>query len=160
MQGEPNNYKPFKQWEQTPTGYYIVPAAKLDIKTRTDQDGELPDIVRCTCPDCASEKHHGDSPCVRLNRLTGIGRCYKCGFLFITDQKVAAYNRKRGVQKRQWKLPDTSRLRPLDGIAIDYLLHRGIQPETARAVGVCSATRSLFDVQTHLPASRSCFVKP
>ena len=75
MQGEPNNYKPFKQWEQTPTGYYIVPAAALDIKTRTDQDGELPDIVRCTCPDCASEKHHGDSPCVRLNRLTGIGRC-------------------------------------------------------------------------------------
>ena len=150
MQGEPNNYKPFKQWEQTPTGYYIVPAATLDIKTRTDQDGELPDIVRCTCPDCASEKHHGDSPCVRLNRLTGIGRCYKCGFLFITDQKVAAYNRKRGVQKRQWKLPDTSRLRPLDGIAIDYLLHRGIQPETARAVGVCSATRSFGGVE------RSC----
>ena len=150
MQGEPDNHRPYKQWEQTPTGYYIVPAATLDIKTRKGDDGELPDIVRCTCPDCASEKRHGQEPCVRLNRLTGIGRCYKCGFLFITDQKVSALNRHRGVQKQRWKLPDTTRLRPLDAIAIDYLVRRGIRPETARAAGVCSATRSFGGVE------RSC----
>lgn len=155
MQGEPNTFKPFKEWRQTPTGYYIVPVKELDIKTRADQEGELPDIVRCTCPDCASEKRHGADPCVRLNRLTGIGKCYKCGFKFITDVKVSAYNRKRGLVKQQpWKQPDTSRLRPLDGIAIDYLLKRKIRPEVAQRAGVCSATRSIGGTE------RSCLAFP
>ena len=63
-------------------------------------------------------------PCLPPSERQRQSGYHTCGFLFITDQKVAAYNRKRGVQKRQWKLPDTSRLRPLDAVAIDYLLRR------------------------------------
>ena len=47
------NFIPQKKWEQTPTGYYIVPIDQLDIKrSRTDENGTAT-IVRCTCPDCS-----------------------------------------------------------------------------------------------------------
>jgi len=137
-----NSFTPQKHWEQTPTGYYIVPTERLDIRRRrTDEDGRAT-IVRCTCPDCSDSRKHREEPCVRLDLTTGLGKCYNCGFHFIIASKVKQYNQKRGFQKQSYRLPDTSRLRPLDGIAIDYLLRRKIRPETARRAGVCSATRT------------------
>ena len=50
------NFIPQKKWEQTPTGYYIVPIDQLDIKrSRTDENGTAT-IVRCTCPDCSDSR--------------------------------------------------------------------------------------------------------
>ena len=106
------NFIPQKKWEQTPTGYYIVPIDQLDIKrTRTDKDGTAT-IVRCTCPDCSDsrKRSHRDQACVRLDMNTGLGKCY------------------------------TDHLKPLDAVAIDYLMKRGIQPQTAKKAGVCSAS--------------------
>ena len=149
------NHQTYKQWEQTPTGYYIVPADQLDIKRRkTDELGQAGNIVRCTCPDCASAKQHGQDPCVRLNLSTGIGRCYKCDFRFILSGKVKDYTRKRGVQKHDWKQPSTAHLGPLSAVAIDYLLRRGIQPDTAQRAGVCSAKYKIGGVE------RDCLAFP
>ena len=76
MQDE--NFEPIKEWQQTPTGYYIVPDDQLDIKhSKTDKDGNVT-IARCTCPDCSDNRlaKHKDEPCVRLDMSTGLGKCY------------------------------------------------------------------------------------
>ena len=145
MQGD---FKPQKHWEQTSTGYYIVPIDKLDVKGAQKDDKGIPNlkamsktIVRCTCPDCSDSRKHKDETCVRLDTMTGMGKCYNCGFHFIISTKVADYNKKRGFQKKNFKLPDTSKLVPLDGVATDYLLSRKIHPETAKKAGVRSAKR-------------------
>ena len=147
MQNE-NNFKPLKKWEQTGTGYYIVPISELDVKgVKTDGENG-PDIkalgkniVRCRCPDCSDSRKHKDEYCTRLDMTTGMGKCFNCGFRFIISSKVGDYNKKRGFQKKKFKLPDTSKLMPLDCVAIDYLLKRKIQPQTASSVGVRSARR-------------------
>ena len=152
-----DNFKPQKQWEQTSTGYYIVPIDKLDVKgAPKDNDGK-PDlkapgktIVRCKCPDCSDTRKHQDEHCVRLDTMTGLGKCYNCGFKFVISSKVPDYNKKRGYQKKKFKLPDTSKLRPIDGIGINYLLDRKIQPQTAAKAGVRSATRTFDGIE------RSC----
>ena len=132
-------YKSVKKWQQTPTGYYIVPWDQLNIKTRYDSEGELPQVVRCTCPDCADVKKHGNDPCVRLDRLTGFGKCYKCGFRFIISEKVREYDKRQTARKQSYSLPDTTKLTPLSAVAVDYLFRRGIQPQTAQRTGVRSA---------------------
>ena len=135
------NFIPQKKWEQTPTGYYIVPIDQLDIKrTRTDKDGTAT-IVRCTCPDCSDsrKRSHRDQACVRLDMNTGLGKCYNCGFHFIISTKVKALSKHQPVKKENWKQPRTDHLKPLDAVAIDYLMKRGIQPQTAKKAGVCSA---------------------
>ena len=135
------NFIPQKKWEQTPTGYYIVPIDQLDIKrTRTDKDGTAT-IVRCTCPDCSDsrKRSHRDQACVRLDMNTGLGKCYNCGFHFIISTKVKALSKHQPVKKENWKQPRTDQLKPLDAVAIDYLMKRGIQPQTAKKAGVCSA---------------------
>ena len=137
MQGE--NNMPYKHWEQLSTGYYIVPDSLLKINKKTDDEDNVSIIARCTCPDCASEKTHGKDLCVRVDTLTGLGKCYKCGFKFIMQSKVAKYNRSRGVQKQKWPLPSILHLMPLNGVATDYLLKRKIQPQTAYRAGVRSA---------------------
>ena len=121
-----NSFIPQKQWEQTGTGYYIVPIDKLDVKGAQKDNDNKPNlkalgktIVRCKCPDCSDSRKHKDEHCVRLDLTTGMGKCYNCGFQFIIGTKVADYNKKRGYQKKNFKLPDTTKLRPLDGIAID-----------------------------------------
>ena len=147
MQNE-NNFKPLKKWEQTGTGYYIVPISELDVKgVKTDGENG-PDIkalgkniVRCRCPDCSDSRKHKDEYCTRLDMTTGMGKCFNCGFRFIISSKVGDYNKKRGFQKKKFSMPDTSKLMPLDGVAIDYLLKRKIQPQTASRVGVRSARR-------------------
>ena len=136
------NNMPYKHWEQLSTGYYIVPDSLLGINKKADDQGNDSNIVRCTCPDCASEKTHGKDPCVRIDMLTGLGKCYKCGFKFIMESKVSAYNRLRGVQKQKWKLPSTLHLMPLNGVATDCLLKRKIHPQTAARAGVRSAKHS------------------
>ena len=133
---------PNKQWEQLSTGYYIVPDELLDIKQQEDAKANDSNIVRCTCPDCASVRTHGKDACVRIDLLTGLGKCYKCGFKFIMKSKAVEYSRMRGVQKQKWTLPDTLHLRPLDGVAIEYLLRRKINPKTAARAGVRSAKHS------------------
>ena len=151
MQGD-NSFKPLKEWQQTSTGYYIVPNEKLNIVSkRTDENGTVT-IARCTCPDCSDSRKaaHVDQACVRLDMSTGLGKCYNCGFHFITSNKVSDYNKKRGFQKKKFKLPDTSKLVQLDGIANDYLLKRKIQPQTAKKAGVCSAVRTFNGIE------RSC----
>ena len=152
-----NSFIPQKQWEQTGTGYYIVPIDKLDVKGAQKDSDNKPNlkalgktIVRCKCPDCSDSRKHKDEHCVRLDLTTGMGKCYNCGFQFIIGTKVADYNKKRGYQKKNFKLPDTTKLRPLDGIAIDYLLKRKIQPQTAAKAGVRSATRTIDGID------RSC----
>jgi hypothetical protein len=35
MQDE--NFEPIKEWQQTPTGYYIVPDDQLDVKPSRDR---------------------------------------------------------------------------------------------------------------------------
>ena len=135
------NFIPQKQWELTPTGYYIVPIDRLDIKhSRTDENGTAT-IVRCTCPDCSDSRKraHQNEPCVRLDMTTGLGKCYNCGFHFIVSTKVKAFGKHQPVRKENWKLPRTTHLKPLDAVAIDYLTKRGIQPQTAKKAGVCSA---------------------
>ena len=90
---EGNSFKPQKEWQQTSTGYYIVPADQLDIKrSRSDEDGNKT-IVRCTCPDCSDMRKasHREEPCVRLDMTTGLGKCYNCGFHFIVSSKVTDY---------------------------------------------------------------------
>ena len=54
-----SNFTPIKHWEQTPTGYHIVPFDKLDIKKKQTDDGSAGNIVRCTCPDCSENRRHG-----------------------------------------------------------------------------------------------------
>ena len=135
------NFIPQKQWELTPTGYYIVPIDRLDIKhSRTDENGTAT-IVRCTCPDCSDSRKraHQNEPCVRLDMTTGLGKCYNCGFHFIVSTKVKAFGKHQPVRKENWKLPRTDHLKRLDAVAIDYLTKRGIQPQTAKKAGVCSA---------------------
>ena len=139
-----NSFTPQKEWQQTSTGYYIVPLDQLDIKhSRSDEDGNKT-IVRCTCPDCSESRKasHKEEPCVRLDMTTGLGKCYNCGFHFIVNTKVIDYNKKRGYQKQNWKLPRTDHLKPLDAVAVDYLLRRKIQPATAQKAGVYSAQHS------------------
>lgn len=139
MRGE--SFKPQKEWQRTPTGYYIVPFEALDIKrSKTDDNGNAT-IVRSTCPDCSANRklNHRDQDCVRLDMKTGLGKCYNCGFEFIISSKVTAYKSKQPFRKQNWKLPDTTHLTPLDAVAIDYLLKRKIQPATAARAGVCSA---------------------
>ena len=142
MQNE-GNFIPQKQWEQTSTGYYIVPIDKLNIVSkRTEEDGDVT-IARCTCPDCSDSRkeEHVDQGCVRLDMSTGFGKCYNCGFHFIISTKVGDYNKKRGYQKKKYKLPDTSKLTQLTGVANNELLKRKIQPQTAYKAGVRSARR-------------------
>lgn len=139
------NFIPQKHWEQTPTGYYIVPIDQLDIKrSRTDENGTAT-IVRCTCPDCSDSRKqaHQNEPCVRIDMNTGLGKCYNCGFHFIISTKVKAYGKHQPVKKENWKLPRTDHLKRLDAVAIDYLLKRGIQPQTAMKAGVCSAHHTI-----------------
>ena len=145
MQGD---FKPQKEWQQTSTGYYIVPIKKLDVKGAQKDDKGVPNlkalgktIVRCTCPDCSDSRKHKDETCVRLDMSTGLGKCYNCGFQFIVSTKVADYNKKRGFQKKKFKQPNISKLMQLSGVSIDELLKRKIQPQTARKAGVCSAKR-------------------
>ena len=152
-----DNFKPQKQWQQTSTGYYIVPIDKLDVKGAKNDSDKQPDlqalgrnIVRCKCPDCSDTRKHKEEHCVRLDLSTGMGKCYNCGFHFIISTKVTDYNKKRGYQKKNFRLPDTSKLMPLDGIAIDYLLKRKIQPQTALKAGVRSAIRTIKGIE------RSC----
>ena len=152
-----NSFIPQKQWEQTSTGYYIVPIDKLDVKGAQRNSDDQPDlkalgktIVRCKCPDCSDSRKHKDEHCVRLDTSTGMGKCYNCGFQFIIATKVVDYNKKRGYQKKNFKLPKTDHLRPLDCIGIDYLLKRKIRPETATKAGVRSATRTIGGID------RSC----
>ena len=144
------NFIPQKQWEQTSTGYYIVPIDKLDVKGAQKDDKGIPNlkalsktIVRCTCPDCSDSRkqEHVDQACVRLDMSTGLGKCYNCGFHFIISTKVGEYNKKRGYQKKKYKLPDTSKLTKLTGVANDELLKRKIHPQTAYKAGVRSARR-------------------
>ena len=145
------NFIPQKKWEQTPTGYYIVPIDQLDIKrSRTDENGTAT-IVRCTCPDCSDsrKRSHQNEPCVRLDMTTGLGKCYNCGFHFIISTKVKALSRHQPVKKENWKLPRTDHLKPLDAVAIDYLMKRGIRPETAKKAGVCSAHRVIGGTERH-----------
>ena len=142
-----DNFKPQKEWQQTSTGYYIVPADMLDIKrTKTDENGNST-IVRCTCPDCSDSRKHSEERCVRLDMMTGLGKCYNCGFRFILGSKVTQYNQKRGFQKKNWKLPRTDHLTALDAVAIDYLLRRRIQPQTAYRAGVRSAKRTFNGIE-------------
>ena len=139
------NFIPQKHWEQTPTGYYIVPIDQLDIRrSRTDENGTAT-IVRCTCPDCSDSRKqaHQNEPCVRIDMNTGLGKCYNCGFHFIISTKVKAYGKHQPVKKENWKLPRTDHLKRLDAVAIDYLLKRGIQPQTAMKAGVCSAHHTI-----------------
>ena len=143
------NFIPQKQWELTPTGYYIVPIDRLDIKhSRTDENGTAT-IVRCTCPDCSDSRKraHQNEPCVRLDMTTGLGKCYNCGFHFIVSTKVKAFGKHQPVRKENWKLPRTTHLKPLDAVAIDYLTKRGIQPQTAKKAGVCSARHIIGGVE-------------
>lgn len=158
-----NSFKPQKQWEQTSTGYYIVPIEQLDVKGaekdaegRPDLKGLPKTIVRCTCPDCSDSRKHRDETCVRFDVLTGMGKCYNCGFRFIVSTKVAEYNRKRGFQKKNFKQPDTSKLMPLDGVAIDYLLRRKIRPQTAFKAGVRSARRTFGGTERQCLAFTFC----
>jgi len=137
------SFKPQKQWQQTATGYYIVPADLLNIKSkRTDENGTAT-IVRCTCPDCSDGRKaaHQDQACVRLDMSTGLGKCYNCGFKFIVGSKVPDYNKKRGYQQHSYKLPKTSHLTRFNGVIIEHLLSRKIQPQTAERAGVCMARR-------------------
>ena len=152
-----NSFIPQKQWEQTSTGYYIVPIDKLDVKGAKRNSDNQPDlkalgktIVRCKCPDSSDSRKHKDEHCVRLDTSTGMGKCYNCGFQFIIATKVVDYNKKRGYQKKKFKLPKTDHLRPIDCIGIDYLLKRKIRPETATKAGVRSATRTIGGIE------RSC----
>ena len=150
------NFIPQKKWEQTPTGYYIVPIDQLDIKrTRTDKDGTAT-IVRCTCPDCSDsrKRSHRDQACVRLDMNTGLGKCYNCGFHFIISTKVKALSKHQPVKKENWKQPRTDHLKPLDAVAIDYLMKRGIQPQTAKKAGVCSARHIVGGME------RDCLASP
>ena len=147
MQGE--NFKPIKEWQQTPTGYYIVPDDQLDIKhSKTDENNNVT-IARCTCPDCSGNRRaeHKNEPCVRLDMSTGLGKCYNCGFKFIISSKVTKYRRSQPVKKYNWKLPTTTHLTPLDAVAIDFLIKRGIQPQTASKAGVRSAKYSIRGVE-------------
>ena len=162
MQGD-NSFKPLKEWQQTSTGYYIVPADKLDVEgAERDNEGRpklaglSKTIVRCTCPDCSDSRKHKDETCVRLDTMTGLGKCYNCGFRFIISTKVAQYNKKRGFQKKNFKLPNTGRLTQLDGVAIDYLLRRKIHPTTAFKAGVRSARRTFHGVERQCLAFTYC----
>lgn len=110
------------------TGYYIVPDDQLDIKhSKTDENNNVT-IARCTCPDCSGNRRaeHKNEPCVRLDMSTGLGKCYNCGFKFIISSKVTKYRRSQPVKKYNWKLPTTTHLTPLDAVAIDFLIKRGI----------------------------------
>ena len=80
---------------------------------------------------------------------TGLGKCYNCGFHFIISTKVKALSRHQPVRKENWKLPRTDHLKPLDAVAIDYLMKRGIRPETAKKAGVCSAHRVIGGTERH-----------
>lgn len=96
-----SDFKPQKQWQQTSTGYFIVPMEQLDIRhTKSDENGTAT-IVRCTCPDCSDNRklEHKDEPCVRLDLSTGFGKCYNCGFHFIISTKVKAYNKHQSLKK-------------------------------------------------------------
>ena len=140
-----SDFTPQKQWQQTSTGYYIVPTEKVDIRhTKSDESG-TPTIARCICPDCSDSRkeEHKDEPCVRLDLNTGFGKCYNCDFHFIISTKVKDYNKHQGLKKRNWKLPRVDHLTPLNGVAIDYLLKRKIQPQTAARAGVCSTMRNI-----------------
>lgn len=133
-----NSLQPHKEWQTTVSGYPIVPETELVIKTHPGENGQLPNIIRCTCPNCADYKTHGQDPCVRLNMKSGFGHCYKCGFTFVLDK---ACNRIETVQpvEKQYRFPDASKLMSLDGVAIDFLTKRGISIETARKAKICSA---------------------
>ena len=154
MMQNDNIKNPLKQWEQTPTGYYIVPLNKLNVKGAScDADGKPQlealgqTIVRCQCPDCSDTRKHKDEHCVRLDTTTGLGKCYNCGFRFIIETKVVAYNKKRGFQNKQYRTPDTCKLTQLTGQAIEVLLKRKIQPQTAAKAGVCSARHSFGGIE-------------
>ena len=152
------NFIPQKQWELTPTGYYIVPIDRLDIKhSRTDENGTAT-IVRCTCPDCSDSRKraHQNEPCVRLDMTTGLGKCYNCGFHFIVSTKVKAFGKHQPVRKENWKLPRTDHLKRLDAVAIDYLTKRGIQPQTAKKAGVCSARHIIGGTERDCLAFTAC----
>ena len=147
MQGE-NKEDPIKDWTQTSNGYYIVPIDKLEVKGAEKDSRGMPNlkalgktIVRCKCPDCSDSRKHNKEYCARLDLSTGMGKCYNCGFRFIIGSMVNDYNKKRGYQKTKFKLPDTSKLKPLDQVCIDVLLKRKIQPQTASKAGVRSANR-------------------
>ena len=121
-----SNFTPLKQWEQTSTGYYIVPLSELNVKGASTDDQGRPlleamskTIVRTTCPDCSDTRKHSKEPCVRLDMTTVLGKCYNCGFRFIIDTKVAAYNKKSGYQKKNYRKPDTTKLLSLDGVAFE-----------------------------------------
>ncbi|MBR1502995.1 MAG: AAA family ATPase [Prevotella sp.] len=134
-------FQPHKEWQTTNGGYPIVPFEQLNIKTRPDESGQLPNIVRCTCPDCADYKEHGNDPCVRLNLKSGYGRCYKCGFTFVADKCYKRFESKQPVkpQKKAYRFPDVSKVGPLSAVAIDFLLKRCISSATAQKAGVGSA---------------------
>ena len=143
------NFKPQHQWEKTPTGYYIVPMDQLDIKHKKSDENGNGTIARCTCPDCSANRKsvHKDEACVRLDLNTGLGKCYNCGFHFIISSKVKQYSHHQPVKKYNWRKPSTAHLKPLDAVAIDYLLKRKIQPETAQKAGVCSANYNVGGTQ-------------
>ena len=154
MMQNDNIKNPLKQWEKTPTGYYIVPLDKLKVKGASyGADGKPrlkalgQDIVRCLCPDCSDTRKHSDEYCVRLDTTTGLGKCYNCGFRFIIESKLTDYTKKRGFQKKSYRKPDTSKLTPLDGVAFEYLLKRKIRPQTAAKAGVRSARRTVGGVE-------------
>ena len=142
-----SNFTPIKHWEQTPTGYYIVPFDKLDIKKKQTDDGSAGNIVRCTCPDCSENRRHSKEPCVRVDLSTGFGKCYNCGFRFIISTKVKDFNRRQPVKKQHWRLPTTTHLTNFTATAVDYLVRRGISPETARKAGVCSAKYNVGGIE-------------
>ena len=84
-----NNFKPQKKWEQTSTGYYIVPTSELDVKGVNNDGKNKPNlkalgmtIVRCRCPDCSDSRKHKKEHCVRLDLATGMGKMLQLWFPF------------------------------------------------------------------------------
>jgi len=148
--------QPHKKWQSTTNGFFVVPEQVLNVKTRHDENGHLPNIIRCTCPDCADYKEHGDDPCVRLNRSTGIGHCYKCGFTFVIDKHQKKYSKNQIAKQTEYKYPNASKVKVPDAVALDYLYKRSISYETARKAHVGSANHYFSKVKMQ----RDCIAFP
>jgi twinkle protein len=120
--------------KQDNRGHWIVSMGDLEIKGRRSGGN-----VRSTCPVCREQRHHGAQACVSINMETGWGRCFKCGAVFVMEDKYEDWKSRYAAANKQktFTSPDVRRLSDsFTTLCMQYLKLRCISPETAHKAGV------------------------